>query len=49
MSEYLRLAKFDLVTHDREGNQFGFGIMPDPTTGKNRLSGHIDGVILSRA
>lgn len=47
MAEYLRLAGFDLRTEKEDGRQYGFAIAPHPDTGLPRLSGHIDGVILS--
>jgi hypothetical protein len=38
---WLRLAGFDLRTHRRDGEQFGF------TTAAGRIRGHIDGVIVN--
>jgi hypothetical protein len=40
MIRWLREAGFDLRTHDRHGQQFGFSLLND------RLQGHIDGVIV---
>lgn len=40
MADWLRQAGFDVRTHDREGNQFGFSVA------NGRLQGHIDGVIV---
>lgn len=40
VAEYLRLAGFNLLTHDQDGKQFGF------SAADGRLKGHIDGVIL---
>lgn len=37
---WLRLAGFDLCTHNRKGEQFGFSVAGD------RFRGHIDGVIV---
>jgi len=39
--EWLRAAGFDLRTHDRAGDQFGFSIVG------GRFRGHIDGVIVA--
>lgn len=47
MAEYLRTAGFELLTHRPDGHQFGFGVAPDPQTGKSRIAGHIDGVIVN--
>lgn len=44
---WLRMAGFDLLTHQPNGKQFGFGVAPDPETGEKRLAGHIDGVLMS--
>jgi hypothetical protein len=48
MASYLRLAGFQLLTEkqDGSGQQFGFAVAPDPVTGKSRISGHCDGVIV---
>ncbi|MDP2431814.1 MAG: hypothetical protein Q8O33_07265 [Pseudomonadota bacterium] len=40
MVTWLRLAGFDLRTHGRDGQQFGFSLLG------GRLQGHIDGVIV---
>lgn len=41
MAEYLRVAGFELVTHKKDGGQFGWSSMG------GLIRGHIDGVILS--
>lgn len=41
MAEYLRVAGFELITHRKDGSQFGF------SAAGGKLRGHIDGVILS--
>ena len=43
MVNWLRLAGFDLRTHGRDGQQFGFSLLD------GRLQGHIDGVIVGSA
>lgn len=40
VAEYLRVAGFDLVTHRKDGGQFGWSAMD------GLIKGHIDGVIL---
>lgn len=40
MVEWLRLAGFELRTHGRDGQQFGFSVLD------GRLQGHVDGVIV---
>lgn len=45
MAEYIRRAGFTLLTHRSDGQQFGFGVAPDPVTGKSRIAGHIDGIL----
>lgn len=45
MAAYLRTAGFLLLTERPDGAQFGFGVAPHPKTGRNRIAGHIDGVI----
>lgn len=40
MTGWLREAGFDLRTHDRNGEQFGFSLLD------GRLQGHVDGVIV---
>lgn len=40
MIGWMREAGFDLRTHDRNGEQFGFSLLDD------KLQGHIDGVIV---
>lgn len=45
MAQYLRTAGFLLLTERPDGGQFGFGVAPHPKTGRNRIAGHIDGVI----
>lgn len=47
VAENLRLAGFQLLTHDNNGNQFGFALAPDPTTGHPRFKGFCDGVIIA--
>jgi hypothetical protein len=39
MAKWLRDAKFDLRTEDKNGKQFGFSIADD------QIKGHIDGVV----
>ena len=51
MARYVRLAGFDLVTErpapdGGEPRQIGWGVAPDPETGRPRIAGHLDGVIL---
>ncbi len=41
MVTWLRLAGFDLRTHGRDGQQFGFSLLD------GRLQGHIDGVLVA--
>lgn len=41
VAEYLRIAGFYLVTHRKDGGQFGWSVLG------GRMKGHIDGVILS--
>lgn len=41
MVNWLRLAGFDLRTHGRDGQQFGFTLLD------GRLQGHIDGVLVA--
>lgn len=43
---YLRDAGFVLVTEKPNGGQIGFGVARDPETGRHRISGHLDGVVL---
>ena len=46
VAENLRAAGFTLMTHDANGNQFGFALAHDPQTGHPRFKGFCDGVII---
>lgn len=45
VAENLRLAGFELITHDPQGKQFGFAIGYDSETGQARYKGFCDGVV----
>jgi hypothetical protein len=45
MAKYLRLAGFQLSTEKSPGKQYGWGVARDPETGRNRIAGHLDGVL----
>ena len=46
MAEWLRLAGFDIHTKKPDGSQYGYKVARDPISGKARIAGEIDGVIL---
>lgn len=43
---WLKNAGFALLTHQPDGEQFGWGVCPDPETGEDQISGHIDGLLV---
>lgn len=46
VAENLRLAGFNLITHDANGNQYGFALAHDPETGHPRFKGFCDGIVV---
>ena len=46
MARYLRGAGFDLVSESKSGGQIGWGVAPHPETGRSRIAGHLDGVVM---
>ena len=46
VAENLAAAGFVVATHDKDGNQFGFGLCIDPETGDPQYKGYGDGIII---
>lgn len=49
MARYLKEAGFDLREEKEGGGQFGFYTAKDPATGRHRIRGHADGIIMGYA
>lgn len=45
IASYIRKAGFSLLTHKRDGYQFGFNLFPCPETGHYRIKGFLDGIV----